>query len=867
MSREQALAWLHAWCTRSLPSPPPSASSSSSSPASLSTRPYGGQSGSTTAYAARLQARPGLPVGVTSLPISPTLTDQGARLVCEGLGPAFLDVEVLENRRQASKISLVVRQCMGQAQMQQHSLSIRGLARDTEKTVLEKLESDMVVALRGGEGEREGVGVEFRTGSEAEAMEGFFEAVPASSEAVDVDDEHLEDKGLRQGPGVEGEGQGSGRQTKSETGPEDRVEKPDKEEEDARLRELIETLGLAEALDLEERGEGGEGGQKNGWADPNSPFAKKAVAAYEAFVQAQKGPGAEQGGDVASAVAGMGDVVMEELRERGAGGGGTPEDVKAMFESGLRSAKQEADRVAAKGQRQKQMLAVVKEVAETRQREVSGKGGVKEGLATLEMMFEGTGLKGGVDVMAGPPGEEGMDLRSWERGAEEARVGREGEARSEEVEEDEDEDEWDEALGSMGDADPLGDLGWDVAARFDVLVRELEATVDSPDLLPAIASQYHNVFLSRHFLGLMRARLEACEAAMAGEEDGEGVTAATPVVLARMVRFAEQMVVQVQEMGQLYELQQLDKIKAICAVAEEDMGRLSEYVSSRKEDLDEDFVRYLQYLMEAEKLRLRGAGVTRPEREPSNWLMILEIVKKGVYHELGKAVRDDVSMVHFITRFDEADEREHLTRAHVARLAPSQVIPFKRVVNQMVDHFESRVNELSEAELSLAGRVLEVEDVLEEIHPDSSLLALLQSKEGGVGLEAYKTGAETLLHDPREWDDSAVAGREDELFSPEYLAAKYDRILKHYGFSASRQRGRGMGQGDEEEEERKAEIGDIEGILGENPGTQGALPAALEAWVGTEKTERGQNKEKEEHGVLSVGAASIEEALREEGLL
>jgi hypothetical protein len=185
----------------------------------------------------------------------------------------------------------------------------------------------------------------------------------------------------------------------------------------------------------------------------------------------------------------------------------------------------------------------------------------------------------------------------------------------------------------------------------------------------------------------------------------------------------------------------------------------------------------------------------------------------------------------------------------------------------MVDHFESRVNELSEAELSLAGRVLEVEDVLEEIHPDSSLLALLQSKEGGVGLEAYKTGAETLLHDPREWDDSAVAGREDELFSPEYLAAKYDRILKHYGFSASRQRGRGMGQGDEEEEERKAEIGDIEGILGENPGTQGALPAALEAWVGTEKTERGQNKEKEEHGVLSVGAASIEEALREEGLL
>ncbi len=199
------------------------------------------------------------------------------------------------------------------------------------------------------------------------------------------------------------------------------------------------------------------------------------------------------------------------------------------------------------------------------------------------------------------------------------------------------------------------------------------------------------------------------------------------------------------------------------------------------------------------------------------------------------------------------------------------MIPFKATVSKMVDHFESRANDLTESELRLAGRVLQVcsvlfwgfggracvyslytqclvwggggargrvysihtqcvfrgggraracvtlfhnnrgqptnqppthpanttthqiEDILEEVHPDESLLQLLQSEEGGVGLERYKSSAEALLHDPREWDTSALEGRDDELFDREWLAAKYDRIMKHYGFQISEQDGRGMG--------------------------------------------------------------------------
>ena len=54
---------------------------------------------------------------------------------------------------------------------------------------------------------------------------------------------------------------------------------------------------------------------------------------------------------------------------------------------------------------------------------------------------------------------------------------------------------------------------------------------------------------------------------------------------------------------------------------------------------------------------------------------------------------------------------------------------------------------------------------------------------------------DSLLHDPREWDHDAVEG----LWDAEYLAAKYDRILKHYGFTASRTEGRGMLDDEEEE--------------------------------------------------------------------
>jgi hypothetical protein len=77
----------------------------------------------------------------------------------------------------------------------------------------------------------------------------------------------------------------------------------------------------------------------------------------------------------------------------------------------------------------------------------------------------------------------------------------------------------------------------------------------------------------------------------------------------------------------------------------------------------------------------------------------------------------------------------------------------------------------------------QVEDVLEELYPRERVMDLLQSKEGQIGgMEAIMARAEALmLHDPREFDTDAVQG----LWDPEHLAARYDHILRQYGYTAS----------------------------------------------------------------------------------
>lgn len=135
--------------------------------------------------------------------------------------------------------------------------------------------------------------------------------------------------------------------------------------------------------------------------------------------------------------------------------------------------------------------------------------GLAGGLVTLQMMLEGTGLKGGVDILAGPLGERSLELpppeemtperiaalkrQTEQTHLEEGDEAEDERANSSSIDEggaasEWDEDEWDgERLSAMGGPDPLGDVGWDVAERFEVLINELKA-MPSPDIFHSIGA-------------------------------------------------------------------------------------------------------------------------------------------------------------------------------------------------------------------------------------------------------------------------------------------------------------------------------------------------------------------------------------------
>ena len=58
--------------------------------------------------------------------------------------------------------------------------------------------------------------------------------------------------------------------------------------------------------------------------------------------------------------------------------------------------------------------------------------------------------------------------------------------------------------------------------------------------------------------------------------------------------------------------------------------------------LDTDFVSYLSYAIEQERSKIRTQSGLDPDREPTEWLQVLGVVRQGTYAELGKDLREDI---------------------------------------------------------------------------------------------------------------------------------------------------------------------------------------------------------------------------------
>ena len=108
---------------------------------------------------------------------------------------------------------------------------------------------------------------------------------------------------------------------------------------------------------------------------------------------------------------------------------------------------------------------------------------------------------------------------------------------------------------------------------------------------------------------------------------------------------------------------------------------LRQAAQTHRARLDDDFVAYLKHSVAVEASSLRQRGVSDPSREPSEWLAVLDAVRKATIAERGKDVRP-TQIVESILALNNAEARSELLRLHVERLSrqPGRMRAFSSVV-------------------------------------------------------------------------------------------------------------------------------------------------------------------------------------------
>eukprot|EP00903_Cladosiphon_okamuranus_P014508 g13457.t1 len=274
----------------------------------------------------------------------------------------------------------------------------------------------------------------------------------------------------------------------------------------------------------------------------------------------------------------------------------------------------------------------------------SRRGGVDEAnipissdLHQLEVMLGGdTGLRGGIDIFAGPP--QPIGGRVGGAASSSSDVGVEAGERSKSPDGGSERgtytmfDEYGDPVLEIT-AEEMDSLDEDelveAMASIDVLIGEL---VKSPkDVWNSITASYSDLYLNRCYILAMRARIPK-----SSREERDAMIAANQAAVNTVQQLAK--------MHQKLEMQQLEKIRDICEAALEDMDSLPDKIRYMKPLLDDKFVAYMGYAIQTEREAIEKRGLN-PDREPSRWLQVLGVIQKGVMAELQKSVYKDVEVI------------------------------------------------------------------------------------------------------------------------------------------------------------------------------------------------------------------------------
>nr|SPJ13551.1 CS domain protein, putative [Plasmodium sp. DRC-Itaito] len=213
--------------------------------------------------------------------------------------------------------------------------------------------------------------------------------------------------------------------------------------------------------------------------------------------------------------------------------------------------------------------------------------------------------------------------------------------------------------------------------RLNTLIDELKYLDDH--IIPTVCNNYRDVLLSDEYPCLMKIRLK--EKPPQNQEEKK--------ILQIVNSFVMSLYDDIKILMEHEEKEHLKKIQLICEKVIQDEKGLNEFIESMKPLLDYSFLGYIKHAIQMEKKNIQ-AQKKDFRKHPSDWLIILMIIQKGIYTILEKDIWQDVINISAIICHDNPAVRKTILTTMVASMAKADWIFFKDIIKTLYKSVEEK---------------------------------------------------------------------------------------------------------------------------------------------------------------------------------
>ncbi|CRG99412.1 CS domain protein, putative [Plasmodium relictum] len=206
--------------------------------------------------------------------------------------------------------------------------------------------------------------------------------------------------------------------------------------------------------------------------------------------------------------------------------------------------------------------------------------------------------------------------------------------------------------------------------RLNTLIEELKYL--DYDMIPTVCNNYRDVLLSDEYICLMKIRLQ----------ENPPKTVEEKKYLQIVNSFVISLYDDIKIVMEHEEKEHLKKIQLICEKAIQDEKGLNDFIESMKPLLDYSFLGYIKHAIEMEKKHIQSQNKDFREN-PTDWLIILMIIQKGIYSILQKDIWEDVIHISSIICHEQPNVRKTILRTMVASMPKADWIFFKDIIKTL----------------------------------------------------------------------------------------------------------------------------------------------------------------------------------------